>query len=134
HLPGTGNPKPETPNSDAELRVTYHESCHLCHGQKVTSQPRQFLKSIPGLKLRELPEANWCCGSAGVYNLTQPEMAGQLLERKMQHIRTTGATVVATGNAGCLLQIINGAKAEGLPLRVVHPITLLAEAYRAETG
>lgn len=123
-------PKLETRNSRPETVVTYHESCHLCHGQKITSQPRQLLKSIPGLKLVELPEANWCCGSAGVYNLTQPEMAGQLLDRKMQHVRTTGATVVATGNAGCLLQLINGAKQEGLPLRVVHPVTLLAEAYR----
>jgi glycolate oxidase iron-sulfur subunit len=110
--------------------VTYHESCHLCHGQKITSQPRALLRAIPGVKLVELFESNWCCGSAGIYNLTQPEMADQLLERKMKHIRSTGCTVVATGNPGCLLQIINGAKKEGLPLRVVHPVTLLAEAYR----
>jgi glycolate oxidase iron-sulfur subunit len=114
--------------------VTYHESCHLTHGQKVVSQPRELLRTIPGLQLVELPEASWCCGSAGIYNLTQPEMAGQLLERKLKHIRATGATVVATGNPGCLLQLINGAASEGLPLRVVHPITLLAEAYRAERG
>jgi glycolate oxidase iron-sulfur subunit len=112
--------------------VTYHESCHLCHGQKITAQPRQLLQAIPGVKLVELPESSWCCGSAGIYNLTQPEMAGELLERKMKHIRTTKCEVVATGNPGCLLQIVNGAKAEGLPLRVAHPVTLLAEAYRGE--
>lgn len=110
--------------------VTYHESCHLTHGQKIVNQPRDLLRTIPGLKLVELPEASWCCGSAGIYNLTQPEMAGQLLERKIRHIKSTGATTVATGNPGCLLQLIGGAAKEGLKLRVVHPITLLAEAYR----
>lgn len=115
------------------LVVTYHESCHLSHGQRVVAQPRELLQAIPGLKLVELSEASWCCGSAGIYNLTQPEMANDLLARKIKHIRSTGATTVATGNPGCLLQLINGAAKEGLHLRVVHPITLLAEAYRAET-
>jgi glycolate dehydrogenase iron-sulfur subunit len=110
--------------------VTYHEACHLCHGQKITAQPRQVLRAIPGLELRELPESTWCCGSAGIYNLIQPEMAGQLLERKVAHIKSTGANIVATGNPGCLLQVQNGCRQQGLPLRVVHPITLLAEAYR----
>ena len=114
--------------------VTYHEACHLCHGQKITSQPRQLLKAIPNLKLVELPESTWCCGSAGIYNLIQPEMAGTLLERKVKHIQSTGAEVVATGNPGCLLQIHNGARASGQELRVVHPITLLAEAYRHESA
>ena len=112
------------------LVVTYHESCHLCHGQKISSQPRQLLRAISNLKLVELPEANWCCGSAGIYNLTQPEMAGELLERKLKHIQSTGALTVATGNPGCLLQLVNGAAQRGMKLRVVHPITLLAEAYR----
>jgi glycolate oxidase iron-sulfur subunit len=112
--------------------VTYHESCHLCHGQGITSQPRQLLRAIPGVKLVELFESNWCCGSAGIYNLTQPEMAGRLLQRKMSHIRKTQCTVVATGNPGCLLQIVAGAKQAGLDLRVAHPVTLLAEAYRQQ--
>ena len=112
--------------------VTYHESCHLCHGQKVTAQPRQLLKAIPGLKLVELPESTWCCGSAGIYNLTQPEMAGQLLDRKMNHVISTGATVVATGNPGCLLQLVTGCKQRGVDLRIVHPVTLLAESYRGD--
>ncbi len=113
--------------------VSYHESCHLCHGQKITTQPRQLLKAIPGVTLVELFEANWCCGSAGIYNLTQPEMANELLERKMKYIRATRCQVVATGNPGCLLQIVTGAKQAGIDLRVVHPVTLLAEAYRRPT-
>ena len=121
------------PGSEARnCLVTYHESCHLTHGQKVVSQPREILRAIPGVTLLELPEANWCCGSAGIYNLTQPEMASQLLDRKIKHIKSTGATTVATANPGCLLQLINGARQHGLSLRIVHPITLLAEAYRAE--
>jgi glycolate oxidase iron-sulfur subunit len=122
------------PESQSEQSVTYHEACHLCHGQKITSQPRQVLKSIPGLKLVELPESMWCCGSAGIYNLIQPEMAGQLLDRKIEKIKTTGAMTVATGNPGCLLQVQNGARKHGLNLRVVHPVTLLAEAYRSKSG
>ncbi|MGO8929660.1 MAG: (Fe-S)-binding protein [Limisphaerales bacterium] len=110
--------------------VTYHESCHLAHGQKITAQPRQLLGLIPNLELVELPESLWCCGSAGIYNIVQPEMANQLLERKLKQIKSTGASIVATGNPGCLLQLINGAEQQGLNLRVVHPITLLAEAYR----
>jgi glycolate oxidase iron-sulfur subunit len=115
-----------------EQVVTYHESCHLCHGQKISAEPRALLRSVPGLKLIELPESSWCCGSAGIYNLVQPEMANQLLERKIGHIRSTRATIVATGNPGCLLQLVNGAHQQGLTLRVVHPVTLLAEAYRRE--
>jgi glycolate oxidase iron-sulfur subunit len=110
--------------------VTYHESCHLAHGQKITAQPRQLLGLIPNLELVELPESLWCCGSAGIYNIVQPEMANQLLDRKLNHIKSTGASIVANGNPGCLLQLINGAKQQGLKLRVVHPVTLLAEAYR----
>jgi glycolate oxidase iron-sulfur subunit len=119
------------PTSTPAQTVTYHEACHLCHGQKITAEPRAFLCSIPNLKLVELPESTWCCGSAGIYNLIQPEMAGDLLTRKLRHIKSTGAPTVATGNPGCLLQILNGARQQGLSLRVVHPITLLAEAYRA---
>jgi glycolate dehydrogenase iron-sulfur subunit len=121
----------ERPPNDAPAQlVTYHESCHLCHGQKITTQPRQLLRAVPNLKLIELPEAAWCCGSAGIYNIVQPEMANDLLQRKLKHIKSTGAEIVATGNPGCLLQIINGAQQQGLNLRIVHPITLLAEAYR----
>lgn len=111
--------------------VTYHEACHLCHGQKITAQPRQLLRSIPNLSLVELPESTWCCGSAGIYNVIQPEMAGQLLDRKLGHIKSTGAAVVATSNPGCLAHMTNGIRRQKLDVRLVHPITLLAEAYRA---
>jgi glycolate oxidase iron-sulfur subunit len=114
--------------------VTYHESCHLCHGQKITAQPRQLLRAIPDLNLVELPESSWCCGSAGIYNLIQPEMANHLLQRKLKQIKSTGAKIVATANPGCLLQIANGAKQAGMDLRMVHPITLLAEAYRNQSS
>src|SRR6185295_11503188 len=104
-LAQTGITPPSAEGAPAQT-VTYHEACHLCHGQKITAQPRQVLKAIPNLKLVELAESTWCCGSAGIYNLIQPEMATELLERKLKHIKSTGASVVATGNPGCLLQII----------------------------
>jgi glycolate oxidase iron-sulfur subunit len=116
----------------ANLNVTYHEACHLCHGQKITAQPRQILRAIGNVKLTELPESTWCCGSAGIYNIIQPEMANELLERKVKHIQSTGAQIVATGNPGCLLQVLNGCRRAGLNVRVAHPVTLLAEAYRNE--
>ncbi len=114
--------------------VTYHESCHLCHGQKVVSQPRQVLQSIPGLVLKELPESNWCCGSAGIYNITQPEQSQKLLQRKVGHIASTGAPIVATSNPGCHLQLANGLRAATghACSDVTQPVTLLARAYRAE--
>lgn len=116
--------------SGKETVVTYHEACHLCHGQKITQQPRAVLKAIPGLKLVELPESTWCCGSAGIYNITQPEMSHQLLERKLGNIAKTGAKVVASANPGCNVQLAAGARESGQPLEIVHPITLLARAYR----
>jgi glycolate oxidase iron-sulfur subunit len=114
-------------------RITYHESCHLCHGQKVTAQPRLILKSLPGYKLVECAESSWCCGSAGIYTITQPDTAARLQHRKVGHLEASGAAVVATANPGCHLQIENGFKLEGRNApRVVHPVVLLAEAYRAE--
>jgi glycolate oxidase iron-sulfur subunit len=111
-------------------RVTYHEACHLCHGQKITRQPREVLRAIPGLELVELPESTWCCGSAGVYNITQPEMSAKLLARKLANIAETGASVVASANPGCSVQLEAGIRATGAKVEVVHPITLLARAYR----
>jgi glycolate oxidase iron-sulfur subunit len=113
------------------MAVTYHEACHLCHGQKITRQPRDVLKLIPGLKLVELPEATWCCGSAGVYNITQPEMSRKLLERKLANVDLTRAAVVASGNPGCSVQLQAGMRESGRTTEVVHPISLLARAYRS---
>ena len=114
------------------FRATYHEACHLCHGQKITRQPRELLRAVPGLVLTELPESTWCCGSAGIYNITQPEMAGELQGRKLKNIASTGVHVVATANPGCHLQLVQAARQAKYALEVVHPVTLLARAYRAE--
>ena len=122
------------PGAAVESRtVTYHDACHLCHGQKIRTQPREVLRAVPGIKLVELPESEWCCGSAGIYNITHPELANQLLERKMRNIAGTGASIVACGNPGCAIQIQQGAARSAIPLTVRHPVSLLAEAYRRET-
>ena len=113
--------------------VTYHESCHLCHGQKVGAQPRAILRAIPRLELRECAEAQWCCGSAGIYNITQPDTAARLQGRKIGHVLATHATTVATANPGCHLQLENGLRAAGATTtHVTHPVLLLAQAYRDE--
>jgi len=117
-----------------ELTVTYHDPCHLAHGQRVRQEPRQLLRRIPGLRLVELAESDLCCGSAGVYNILEPGIARELLELKMTRIAETGATVVATGNPGCLMQIAGGARARGLDVAVVHPVELLARAADAYSG
>lgn len=115
--------------------LTYHEACHLCHGQKISAQPRAILRALPGIELRECGESTWCCGSAGIYTITQPKTAAWLQARKGGHLRATGASIVATANPGCQLQIDQQLKSDGGPAaRVVHPIVLLAEAYRRERG
>jgi len=120
------------PQATLDLELTYHDSCHLCHGQKVVRQPREILRKIPGLVLKELPESSWCCGSAGIYNITQPVQAEKLQRRKMENISRTGCSTVATANPGCHLQLENGFKLVGRDGRVTHPVSLLAEAYRKE--
>ena len=117
---------------DKELVVTYHDSCHLRHGQQVYNQPREILNSIPGLRLVELVESDWCCGSAGVYNITQPEMSMRLLKRKMNHLVATGAEVVAAANPGCAIQLQHGLRSRKSKVSVCHPVSLLAAAYRSE--
>ncbi len=112
--------------------VTYHDACHLFHGQKIKQQPRDLLSAIPGLAMVNLKESDWCCGSAGIYNITNQEMASQLLERKMNNIFATGAHVVVTGNPGCMMQIALGARQKGYELAVMHPIQLLDESYQAK--
>ena len=116
---------------DVPRTATYHHACHLFHGQKIKQQPVQLLKTIPGLTLVDLKEADWCCGSAGIYNITNQEMASQLLDRKMNNIIATGVNVIATANPGCMMQIALGARERGIELDVVHPVQLLDEAYRA---
>lgn len=118
------------PQKPLNAVVSYHDACHLAHGQKVRQQPRTLLQKIPGLKLVEMDEADTCCGSAGVYNILQPKMARDLLDRKIKNLQATNASIIATGNPGCLAWIRQGAKEAGLKLRICHPIELLDEAYR----
>ena len=117
------------PTREVHAAAAYHDACHLAHGQGVRDQPRALLSAIPGLTLTHLPESDWCCGSAGTYNLTQPDMAARLLERKIGHIQTTGADFVVTGNPGCLMQIRAGLRRHGLPTQAIHTLDLLARAY-----
>jgi glycolate oxidase iron-sulfur subunit len=121
------------PPGEIRLTATYHDACHLAHAQRVREEPRTLLKKIPGLKLVELAESDLCCGAAGTYNLTEPEMAERLAARKLANIRATGARVVVTANAGCLLQIAREARMQGEALKIVHPMDLLDLSYRRES-
>jgi glycolate oxidase iron-sulfur subunit len=114
------------------MTVTYHDPCHVVHGQKIKSAPRQLLAQIPQLRVVDLAESDWCCGSAGIYNLTQPEMAGRLLERKVRHVLATRAQAVVTANPGCILQIKAGLRAQDASVDVLHIMELLDRAYGAE--
>jgi glycolate oxidase iron-sulfur subunit len=114
--------------SDAPVTMAYHDACHLAHGQGVRDAPRALLARLPGAAWVTLPESEVCCGSAGIYNFTEPDMARRLQARKLENVLSTGASVIATGNPGCLAWIASGLKERGLPnIRVAHPVTLLAE-------
>jgi glycolate oxidase iron-sulfur subunit len=112
------------------VTVTYQDSCHLAHGQKVRVPPRTLLAAVPGVEFREMPLADLCCGSAGIYNVVENEMAMAVLEKKMQWVNSTGAQVIATANPGCMLQLQAGVRLHGSGQRVVHVVELLDEAYR----
>ncbi len=109
--------------------VTYQDPCHLAHAQRITAAPRRLLAQIPGLTLREMAESSLCCGSAGIYNITQPEMAGRLGRRKVEHVLAAEPQILATANPGCALQIANGLRAAGSPIEVAHVVQLLDRAY-----
>ncbi len=121
---------PIAPQGEIAVTATYHDACHLAHAQKVVDAPRKLLGLIPGLELVPLPESTICCGAAGSYNLTEPEMADRLGNRKLQNILKTGAEVVIGGNAGCALQIQAEIREAGHNIRVVHPMDLLDQSYR----
>ena len=125
---------PVAPTHPLPLKVAYHDACHLCHGQQVRSQPRKLLGMIPGVELVPLEESEICCGAAGTYNLTQPEMSERLGLRKMDHLAATGADVVATGNVGCILQIARKIKERGSAMEIAHPIDLLDRDLRRQRG
>jgi glycolate oxidase iron-sulfur subunit len=118
------------PMGEVRATVTYQDSCHLAHGQKVRAAPRKLLAAVPGLQFREMPFADICCGSAGIYNVVQNEMAMQILRRKMDSVNATGAEIIATANPGCMLQLQAGARMHGRGQRVAHVVELLDEAYR----
>ena len=124
---------PVPPEDPIPLTVTYQDPCHLAHGQRVRAQPRALLKSIPGLRLVEMDGSDRCCGSAGIYNITHPEMSQQLLAEKMRAVASTGAQAVVAPNPGCILQLRFGARKFGPDVPVYHLMDLLDQAYTTET-
>jgi glycolate oxidase iron-sulfur subunit len=111
------------------LLVTYHDACHLAHAQGIRKQPREIVRTIPGVQLVEMEEADMCCGSAGIYNLLQPDLALRLLQRKVERICATGAEIVLTANPGCLAWIAQGLREGSHPIEILHPVELLHRAY-----
>jgi glycolate oxidase iron-sulfur subunit len=109
--------------------VSYHDACHLVHSQKVSLQPRELIRSIPGVRYVELQEASWCCGSAGIYNVVRHEDSMNILDRKMSNVRKTGAEYMVANNPGCMTQIEYGCAQEQLPMKIVHLATLLRTVY-----
>jgi glycolate oxidase iron-sulfur subunit len=122
--------EPRAKRHGLKLRVAFHDSCHLQHAQGVRSQPRALLSSIPWLELAEIPEAAICCGSAGIFNLVQPDAANELGDRKAQLIGPLKADVVATGNPGCMLQMQSALARRGRKIPVVHTIQLVDASIR----
>ncbi len=120
------------PPSPLPVTAVYHDACHLAHAQKIVEAPRRLLRQIPQLRLVDLPESLICCGSAGTYNLLQPQMAKKLAQRKLENIRATGARVVVVSNAGCLLQIMREIRLAHLPILALHPMELLDLSYRRQ--
>jgi glycolate oxidase iron-sulfur subunit len=119
------------PTRSVPMRVTYQDACHLVHGQGIRNQPRQVLRQVPGLELVEMKDSDVCCGSAGIYNLTHPDVSVELLEQKMDHLLATGATGVVAPNPGCTMQLAYGARRRGVDLQFFHVVDLLDRAYGA---
>ena len=123
---------PRAPRGPVPLQVVYHDACHLAHAQKIRSQPRELLSDIPGLELLEVgAEAELCCGSAGIYNLTQPAAAAELGERKASHLLDTGAEAIAAANPGCAAQLAMHLRRLGHPLPIYHPVELVWRSIAA---
>jgi glycolate oxidase iron-sulfur subunit len=120
------------PLHDVPLRVTYQDSCHLLHGQKIHDAPRRLIRAVPGVELVEMKMADFCCGSAGVYNVTETKASLELLTEKMKHAAATGAPTIVTANPGCLLQLRAGAEMHSTGQQVLHVIELLDRAIAAD--
>ncbi|HUE96115.1 MAG TPA: (Fe-S)-binding protein, partial [Longimicrobiaceae bacterium] len=125
--------EPVAPRHPIHTVAAYHDACHLAHGQGVRQQPRDLLRTVPGRELREIPESEICCGSAGIFNLVEPEPAQALGERKAANILSTGASLLVSANPGCLLQIRAQLDRLGEPLPLVHPMQVLDASIRGET-
>jgi glycolate oxidase iron-sulfur subunit len=109
--------------------IAVHDACHLAHAQKVRSAPRVLLRGLPGATVVDLAHSDRCCGSAGIYNLTKPEMAAELLNQKMDTVEDAHPTVVSVSNPGCLLQMQWGARERGIAAPMLHPVEIVARAY-----
>ena len=120
---------PKAPTAAVPATVTYDAPCHLVHAQRISAQPVQILRAIPGLELVPLTDSDQCCGAAGIYNLIEPETSDAVLRPKIRNIAATKAAFVATGNPGCLMQIAAGLRQARLSVHAVHPVDLLDEAY-----
>jgi glycolate oxidase iron-sulfur subunit len=114
------------------ISVAYHDACHLAHAQGVRQQPRKTLKQIPGMEVKEITEAEICCGSAGIYNMVEPEPAAELGERKAGNILKTGAWMIVTSNPGCMLQIQASLKKMGHDMPMAHPMEVVDASIRGE--
>ncbi|MFY0405497.1 glycolate oxidase subunit GlcF [Solicola sp. PLA-1-18] len=126
---------PVAPRHPLEVTIAYHDACHLAHAQGVRSQPRELLRGVPGLTLREIPEGDLCCGSAGVYNILNPEPAQELGDRKARNIVATGAELLVTANPGCLMQVTAAIERSGHPMGMAHTVEVLDASIRgADVG
>lgn len=123
----------EKPKAEMNTRITYHDACHLAHGQGVRQEPRDILLDIPGVEMVHMPNSDRCCGSAGIYNITNPEMAGAVLESKMENV-PEDVEMISMGNPGCMLQMAMGVQKYGRNQKIVHTIQLLDWAYQKEDG
>ncbi|WP_408640735.1 (Fe-S)-binding protein [Salipaludibacillus keqinensis] len=121
----------ETPSTPLNKRITYHDACHLAHGQNVREEPRDLLINIPGVEMVHMPNADRCCGSAGIYNITNPEMAGAVLESKMENV-PEDVEMISMGNPGCMLQMAMGVEKYGRNQKIVHTVQVLDWAYKQD--
>lgn len=119
----------ESPRGKVAARVAYDEPCHLLHAQKVHDEPYELLRSIPGVSLQSFRDAERCCGSAGIYNITHYDISMEALEEKMRHLAGVAPDIIVSGNPGCLMQLRHGVRRAGLASEVTHPIVLLERAY-----
>ncbi|RPI04034.1 MAG: (Fe-S)-binding protein [Ignavibacteriae bacterium] len=115
----------------AGKRITYHDACHLIHSQKISEQPRELIRSVPGIEYVELPEASWCCGSAGIYNITHIDQSMHFLKRKIENIRKINPDIILMGNPGCMLQMQFGLRNAGLQIELLHTVTFLRRICEA---